>query len=352
MTSIYEGMMVEEKITEQFKQFLKVKNPDATRIDIGSVRQIFGGASRQTIAMELKITKKTSSISRKVILRREFGKGIIDTKTRTEWDAYIAFSNTEIPVPEMLWLEEDPRWMGTPFLVAEQIVDCEDSLDLFRIPPYNAIREQIGERFCRIMGTIPTLDPAKLGLLEKLELPDPHECWRRELDFWEADINEKELEAHPIVRAAIRRLKRNPPPPPKRLSVVHGDMRAGNFLFNKEGEIKAILDWEMMHLGDPLEDLTWALNPLWSFNEPELLGYMLPRKRAIEIWEDISGIKVDPAVLSWWELFSSVKGMAIWISMNNVYNDGKNTDAVIGYGGLIALDFQRRILIQQMTEGL
>jgi aminoglycoside phosphotransferase (APT) family kinase protein len=344
--------MSEEQVVEQFKTFLQSRNPDATQIEIGSIRQIFGGASRQTWSIELEIIQKTYKISRKVILRREFEKGIIDTKTRTEWNAYIAFSNSEIPVPEMLWLEEDPKWMGRPFLVMEQIVDCEDSMDLFRIPPYNAIREKIGEHFCRIMGTIPTMDPAKLGLLKKIEPPDPAECWRRELDYWEADINEKELEPHPIVRAAIRRLRRNPPVPPKRVAVVHGDMRAGNFLFNKAGEIKAILDWEMMHLGDPLEDLTWALNRLWSANEPELLGYMLPRRRAIEIWEQTSGIEIDPAALWWWEIFSSVKGMAIWISMQNVYSSGRNANEAIGYGGLLAMDYQRRILLQQMTEGI
>ena len=79
---------------------------------------------------------------------------------------------------------------------------------------------------------------------------------------------------------------------------------------------------------------------------------MLPRERAIDIWQKTSGIKVDPYALSWWELFNCIKGMAIWISMNRVYNDGENPDAMIGYGGLLCLDFQRRILIEKMMEGI
>ena len=342
--------MHQEQVIEQFKAFLKHRNPDATRIDIDSLRSIYGGASRQTFAMEIKLFGQAETLSRKVILRREFEAGVIDTKTRTEWDAYRAFIDSEVPVPEPLWIEENPKWMGTPFLVMEEIVDCEDSMDLFRIPPYNAVREKIGERFCQIMGTVPKMISAISTLENPPEKPDPDHCWRRELDFWEADINKNEVEPHPILRAAIRRLRQNPPPPAQSVVPVHGDMRAGNFLFNEAGDIKAILDWEMFHLGDPLEDLTWALNPIWSWSEPDLLGYMLPRKRAMEIWKQTCGFDIDPAALSWWEMFSSVKGMAIWISMNKVYADGKNTDEIIGFFGMAGLDFQRRVLLQQVTE--
>ena len=79
--------MHKDQIIEAFKAFLKLRNPDATQVEIKSVRSIYGGASRQTFAMEIVISHKTAAISRKVILRREFEAGIIDTKTRTEWDA-------------------------------------------------------------------------------------------------------------------------------------------------------------------------------------------------------------------------------------------------------------------------
>lgn len=344
--------MHQEQMVEQFKAFLKDRNPDATRVDIDSVRSVYGGASRQTVAMEIKISGKTETVSRKVILRRELETGIIDTETRTEWDAYRAFSNTDVPVPEPLWIEEDHRWMGTPFLVMEEILDCQDAGALFRMPPYNAVREKVGKEFCRIMGTISKMISVISVFEDRPEEPDPDQCWRRELDYWEADINQKELEPHPILRAAIRRLRKNPPPPAQSVVPVHGDMRSGNFLFNEEGDIKAILDWEMFHLGEPLEDLTWALNPIWSWAEPDLLGYMLPREQAMKIWKDTSGFDIDPAALSWWEIFSSIKAMAIWISMNKVYADGKNTDGIIGYGGMSALDLQRRVLLRQMTEAI
>ena len=342
--------MDQDQIVEQFKAFLKYRNPDATEIDINSVRPIYGGASRQTFSMEIVVSRKTAVISRKVIIRREFDAGIIDTKTRTEWDAYSAFSGTQIPVPEPIWIEEDPKWMGSPFIVMEEVTDCEDSTDLFRHPPYYDIRGKIGEAFCRIMGAIPGM----IFVISKFEsipdMPEPGLCWKKELDYWEAEINKNELEPHPILRAAIRRLRRKPPPPAQNIVPVHGDMRAGNFLFNEQGNIKAILDWEMFHLGDPLEDLTWALNPIWSWMEPDLLGYMLPITRAIEIWKQTSGLDINPQSFNWWSIFSSIKGMAIWISMNKIYAEGKNTNEIIGFGGMAALDLQQRVLVKQMTE--
>jgi len=338
--------MTKEQIVEKFKAYVAHKLPDARNIDFGHFIQIFGGASRQTFRVELNYTIDGEQKSRLVILRCEFSSGIIETNTRTEWEAYRAYYDTEVPVPKLIWLEENYN----PFFVMEEIVDCQSSIQLFNEPPYSAMRENIGETFCKIMGTIPKADPAKIGLEGILKKPKAEECWKKELDYWEADINNNELEPHPVLRAAIRWLRRNPPPPAQKVVVLHGDIRAGNFLFNEAGEIKAILDWEMMHMGDPIEDLAWSMNRLWTWSEPDLIGLMIPREKGIKIWEETSGFSAKPSSLFWWEVFTSVKSMAVWISMNRVYTTGENTDPIICYGGMWAMDIQRRILIQQMKK--
>ncbi len=340
--------MTVEEVVRQFKAFLTHRNPDAISIEIRNVRPIFGGASRQTIAMELEIVKKTTKISRKIVLRREFDAGIIETDTRTEWNAYRAFADTDVPVPELIWLEEDKKWMGSPFFVMEEVVDCQSSILAFDQPEFMGVREKVGEQFCRIMGTVAKADPKAMWLEDKMGKPAMDACWKRELDYWESDIDKKQMRPHPLLRAAIRRLRKNPPPPAQRIVIVHGDMRAGNFLFNQMGEIKAVLDWEMMHMGDPLEDLAWSMNRLWTWKEPDLLGMMIPRDRAVRIWEEASGFKADPDALFWWEVFTSIKGLAIWISQHHLYSTGATTDAINCYGGLWAYDIQSRILLNQM----
>lgn len=342
--------MKETDVAKRFEAYAAHRIPDASRIEISSVRPIVGGASRQTFSLQLNVRANDTETTRQVILRRELENGIIDTKTKTEWDAYLAFADTDVPVPELLWFEEDPKWMGSPFLVMEEILGCQTSFLLFSGAPYDVVREIIGERFCEIMGTISRTDPATVGLESKLEKPAADKCWKHELDYWEAAIDKHQMEPHPVLRAAIRWLRRNPPAPAQKVAIVHGDMRTGNFLYNEAGEIKAMLDWEMMHMGDPLEDLAWALNRLWSWSEPDRLGLMLPRERAIRLWENISGFAADPGALFWWEVFTSVKGMAIWASMNRVYATGRNSDALIGFGGMWAWDIQSRILIDQMRK--
>ena len=103
-----------------------------------------------------------------------------------------------------------------------------------------------------------------MPLAECFELPTPESSWRVALDRWEHVLLRDERHPQPIVRAAIRRLRKNPPTPAAKISVVHGDYRSGNFLHDGAGHIVGILDWEMVHFGDPLEDLAWCCDPLWN----------------------------------------------------------------------------------------
>jgi aminoglycoside phosphotransferase (APT) family kinase protein len=175
---------------------------------------------------------------------------------------------------------------------------------------------------------------------------EPDACWRRELDLWETMLIADELEPQPIQRAAIRWLGRNPPPPAQRISVVHGDYRTGNFLADQDGSICGILDWEMAHLGDPLEDLAWSLNRVWHFNNDERSGGLLPRQEAIAIWEKSSGLVAAPQALHWWELFSCVKGQAIWISAAKEFQTGKNRDSIMAVAGWMQTTSQDRASLE------
>ena len=142
-----------------------------------------------------------------------------------------------------------------------------------------AHHEKIAEQKWSILGEIATADPAKLGLVGTMESVAPDQCWKRELDYWEGVLDSDELIPQPIMRAAIRWMRRNPPPPAQKVSVVHGDYRTGNFLFDEQGRIHGILDWEMAHLGDPLEDLGWSLNRVWCWAHDDRRGGSDPARR-------------------------------------------------------------------------
>ena len=111
----------------------------------------------------------------------------------------------------------------------------------------------------------------------------------------------------------------------------------------------AILDWEMAHLGDPLEDLGWALDPLWAISDPSRPGRHHPARRgASRSGNEASGLKRIPRRSSWWEIFASLKGLAIWISAAHEYAEGRNADPVNAFSGWYCLAFHNKVLADRL----
>ena len=286
-----------QELAGRIARYLGERIPDADEIEVKDLERIHGGASRETYRLRATFRQSGSSQQRRLILRRDPEGSLIETDRGSEYRAYQAFHGSAVPVPEPLWLEEEGEWLDRPFFVMEEIQDCEASPGALLLPPFVEHLERIGEQKWRILGEIAKADPVKLGLCEPAALPAAKGCWERELDHWERVIDEDELCPQPIARAAIRWLRRNPPPPAQRISVVHGDYRTGNFLVAADAGIRAILDWEMTHLGDPLEDLAWSINRTWCWARDDRVGGLLPRERAIECWRDTSGLSADPEAL-------------------------------------------------------
>lgn len=316
---------------------------EGKEVAVTQVEKIFGGASRETFRLKAQV--KGSSEITGMILRRDPPTSLIDTERELEYGAYAAIYPTDIPVPEPLYLENDPKWLGQPFSLMGEIKDSQTDVSLLD----EASRERIGRQKWEILGHLATQDPLALGFDQLMDVPAREDCAARELAYWEGVIRDDEIHPQPIVHAAIRWLKRNMPPPAQRLSVVHGDYRTGNFLFNPEKGITGILDWEMCHLGDPLEDLAWSCDPLWRWDQPELMGRLLPYDEVLSIWEQSSGLKVDEKAFAWWRLFVSVKGMAIWISSSEDFQSGESHDAILAMAGWVMTDRQNRILLDYLA---
>jgi len=309
--------------------YLAQRLPGARGIAVTGLERIHGGASRETSRFVLRYEQDGRSHERRLILRRDPPGSLIETDRRVEFAAYRAFYGSQVPVPEALWLEEDPEPLDYPFFIMEELAGLESSVQALLSPAYLPQRAKIGRRKWTILGEIAKADPERLGLTELLGAPAPDACWQRELMHWERVLDEDELEPQPVTRAVIRWLRRHPPPPAQKLSVVHADYRTGNFLFDAEGEIRGILDWEMAHVGDPLEDLAWGLGAVWQWSRDGLAGSLLPRADAIRIWERTSGLRAELHALLWWELFSCVKGQGIWVSGGREFQEGANQDPVL-----------------------
>ncbi|MGH7780086.1 MAG: phosphotransferase family protein [Candidatus Binataceae bacterium] len=329
-------------------EFIQSKMSDAGRLRVDQVEQISGGASRQTYRFRVSYLENGQERERRLIVRRDPAASLIDTDRRIEFAAYKAFFNTSVPVPEVLWLEDDPRYLGSPFFISVEMTGFQTAPARMLLEPYAGHHQKIALQKWSILGEIAKQDPVKLGLAGTMEPVAPGDCWKRELGYWEGVLDSDELIPQPIMRAAIRWMRRNPPPPAQKVSVVHGDYRTGNFLYDEAGQIHGILDWEMAHLGDPLEDLGWSLNRVWCWAQDDRRGGLIPRQQAIAIWETASGMKANPAALHWWELFACVKGQGIWVSSAHAWETGANKDPILILSSWALMNSQDRAVLELM----
>ena len=307
-----------------------------------SAAQIPGGASRETYRIRVNVDGTEQGL----ILRRDPPSSLIDTERAHEYQTYAAVHGTEIPVPEPLILEEDePGDLARPFSIPREVAGCETSPANLAVPPWSEKRAEIGHEKWRLLGRLAAMDIDTLALDF---MPRPSHPASHELKYWSDVIRKDALHPQPVAEAAIRWLERSLPAPSERLCLVHGDYRSGNFLYTTDGEIKGVLDWEMAHIGDPLEDLAWSMDPLWGLAEPGLAGYLLPRAEALEIWEQASGITVDREAFRWWQVFASVKALAIWVSSAEDYVNGTTKEPILALAGWPLIDRQTRILLDRL----
>lgn len=109
----------------------------------------------------------------------------------------------------------------------------------------------------------------------------------------------------PAFSLAIRWLRERMPPA-RPLTLVHGDFRTGNLLVNEQGLV-AVLDWELVHLGDPLEDLGWFCVPAWRFGSDLPAGGFGSREALIAAYARETGVTVSLEEVRFWEVFGTLR---------------------------------------------
>jgi len=97
-----------------------------------------------------------------------------------------------------------------------------------------------------------------------------------------------------------------PAPSPQRL--VHGDFRMGNLIVDESG-LAAVLDWELVHLGEAYEDLAWFCIRAWRFGAPEHLGAggLGSVETFLSAYEAAAGEPVDRATFRWWLTLATLR---------------------------------------------
>jgi aminoglycoside phosphotransferase (APT) family kinase protein len=165
---------------------------------------------------------------------------------------------------------------------------------ILRDAAFASARPKLAGRCGEILAAVHRMPP---GILADAAPDDPLRVWR--------DLLDATGQPHPVFELAFRRLAASRPES-GRTTVVHGDFRNGNLIVGPEG-VRAVLDWELAHLGDPMEDLGWLCVKAWRFGSPLPVGGFGGYDDLATAYEKASGLPVDREALRWWETFGVLR---------------------------------------------
>jgi aminoglycoside phosphotransferase (APT) family kinase protein len=216
-----------------------------------------------------------------------------------------------VPVPGVL-MQADAS-TGAPGFIMERVEGETIARRLLRNEEYVKARRVMTGQLGAALAAVHRIDPSS-EKLAGLSRPDAGKSpAQSELDRYEITYRAITPEAHPTFELAFRWLRERAPDCPQ-LTLVHGDYRIGNVIFGPEG-LRAVLDWELAHVGDPTNDLAWLCVRSWRFGSDHLpCGGIGTREDLWEAYENAGGRKVDPKAARWWEVFGNVKWGIICIS--------------------------------------
>jgi aminoglycoside phosphotransferase (APT) family kinase protein len=329
-------------------KYLASALPVCKEVKVTALNRLPLGASRETYRFDAQVQKADGTEEAlRLILRRDPPASHVDSDRRTEFESYRAIYGHGIPVPRMILLESDPAILGGAISIAEDLRGFHNSEYQLQQPDWAKHLPGLSRQMWGYMGKLAAVDTTKLNLESFMKPATVQNAARQQLDYWVETFRRNQVGAEPIMEAAIRLLDRTCPVA-KKLAMVHGDFRAGNFLYDDAGQIQAILDWEMAHIGDPLEDLGWSINRVFSFGKDERRSGLALRHEAIAYWEQASGMKADADALAWYELFACLKGQALWVSTATVWESGKNRDIILAYASWWLQNAQNRATLEIM----
>ncbi|MGH7814982.1 MAG: phosphotransferase family protein [Candidatus Binataceae bacterium] len=310
--------MEAEEIARRLTDFIRAEGR-FERVAIANLRRMAGGASREIWAFDCDTGRGGETVRRAMVLRRDGGKHRIATSRHDEFLVIRAAFEAGVPAPEPFWMSEDPAVLEGPFFIMARIEGETIARRLLRDEQYAKARAAMPAQLAKILADIHRIDPVK-HKLDFLARPGA-DAALAEAGRYEQLFRMLAMEPHPAFELAFRWLRAHAPKT-SRIALVHGDYRIGNVVFGPEG-VRAILDWEGAHIGDPMEDIGWMCVRAWRFgNDRKPVGGLASREDFFRAYENASGIAIDPAAAKWWETLGNLKWGVITIGQARTHIDG------------------------------
>jgi len=289
----------------------------------GGLKRLAGGASREIWSVDVAIERAAGCRETlPLVLRKDPAGRVGDGGDRgAEFRVLRAAHAGGVAVPRVYWACSDAAVLGAPFFVMERVAGETLPRRLLREERYAAARAALPAQLGAQLARIHALDLTQPDLADLARPTAGRSPARSEVERTAQGLRELSVEPHPVLELAERWLLERAPEPP-RVTLVHGDYRVGNVVFDETG-LRAILDWELMHVGDPIEDLGWLCTRAWRFGSPLPAGGIGTREQLVEAYERESGTRVDREALRFWEAFGSFKVGLVFVMQSRVYLDGR-----------------------------
>ncbi len=262
---------------------------------ITELRRLSGGASRETWAFDATVGDTAHAL----VLRRDPGAAIGQTDRSTEYELLQAAGNAGVAVPAVTFLLEPADDLGAGFVMA-RIEGETIPRKILRDPEYLHARAALVAQCARAAADIHAVPVDALPTLPLQDIATLIDQYRGIVDVLR--------EPHPAFELGFRWLTDHgadlPKTPP---ALVHGDFRNGNFIVGPDG-LRSVLDWELAHLGDPIEDLGWLCVKSWRFgNVDQRAGGFGSAAELLATYEAASGHAITEEHLHFWEVFGTLK---------------------------------------------
>lgn len=258
------------------------------------LRRLSGGASRETWSFDC--------AGRGLILRRD-PPGAAKGGMAVEARLFQAAARQGVPVPEVVLAEPS-------FIVMERVAGETIPRKILRDDDFADARPTLASQCGTVLAGIHRIPVAEF---DDLPDTDPLAEYRAILDSFG--------QPHPAFELAFTWLA-SCRPPRSGTAVVHGDFRNGNLIIGPDG-VRAVLDWELAHRGDPLQDLGWLCVKAWRFGVVDKpVGGFGSYDELIAAYESAGGCRVDRDALRWWEALGTLRWGIICIMQAMAHASG------------------------------
>ena len=324
-----------DSLAERLSSYLTERH--GRPVEVTGLSRLPGGASRETWAFDAVLAGPALPL----ILRRDPPGRPPTRDYANEAQLLQAARRAGVSVPAVRYRESTGEAMGAPFIVMDRVEGETIPRRILRDHTLVAARKSLVSQCATALARI---HAAPLDGLDFLGPPQsPQQLTQAQLATL-ATLGEP----HPVFELAVRWLQSRLPPS-RQPALVHGDFRVGNVIVGPEG-LRAVLDWELAHVGDPAEDLGWFCVRAWRFgNDGRPAGGVGSREELLDAYVAAGGVPLEAGDLRFWEVYGTLRWGVMCILQASFHLSGATRSVELAAIGRRACEMEWALL--DLMEG-